>query len=127
MASSNTEQLFLELINSARLDPLGDAARYITSYSTLLSDHELIDEALHFDFPAGPGLPGDGVTVDGEELLAQFTALTPVQPLAWNENLRIAAREHSQEMIDHGEQSHQLPGEGTLFERTTAAGYTSPA
>src|SRR5688572_9849515 len=109
MASSNTEQLFLELINSARLDPLGDAARYITSYSTLHSDHEGIDAALHHDFEEI-----DGVTVDGEELLAQFTDLIPVQPLAWNDHLRTAARDHSQEMIDHGEQSHQLPGEGNL-------------
>ncbi len=32
---TNNEQLMLELINDARLDPVRNASRYITSYPTL--------------------------------------------------------------------------------------------
>jgi hypothetical protein len=36
---TDLEQLELEYVNDARLDPLGDAARYILAYSPLQSQN----------------------------------------------------------------------------------------
>src|SRR5436190_9299297 len=106
------EQLFLEYVNETRLDPLGNAARYITSYGgTARSADPDIDSALRF------------FGVSGQALLQAFTALTPVAPLAWSETLANAAQGHNAAMIAGDEQSHQLPGEPDLGARATAAGY----
>jgi hypothetical protein len=43
---TNEEQFYLELINDARLDPMGDAAKYLTSYSPLTSSDPDIQKAL---------------------------------------------------------------------------------
>ena len=67
---SNLEQLLLEYVNDARLDPMGNAARYITSYSPLTSNNSDIQSALTF------------FHVDGALLQSAFSALTSVQPLA---------------------------------------------
>ena len=99
MAASDLEQLLFEYINDARLDPLGDAARYIASYSPLQSPQSDIQSALSY------------FGVDGSVLLAQYGALTPTQPLAWNDSLAAAARTHNQAMITANDQQHQLPGE----------------
>ncbi|HEY0107530.1 MAG TPA: CAP domain-containing protein, partial [Rhizomicrobium sp.] len=109
---TDLEQLLLEYINDARLDPLGDAARYISSYSPLGSSDPNIANAL------------TAFGVDGAQLLAQFTALVPVQPVAWNDDLAAASRQHSNAMIAADTQSHQLPGEASFDQRDTAAGYT---
>ena len=67
--SNANEQMFLELINSARLDPLGDTARYISSYGTQAhSSVGNIESALDF------------FNVSGTKLLKQLTALNPAQP-----------------------------------------------
>ena len=112
-APTNLEQLLLEYVNAARLDPLGDAARYISSYAPLTSPDANIQGAINF------------FGVNGATFLSQMQALTPVQPLAWNDSIGTAARNHSQAMIDQDSQSHQLPGEATLGARVTAAGYRS--
>jgi uncharacterized protein YkwD len=109
---TNLEQLYLELINDARLDPIGNAARYITSYSPLTSSDPHIQSALSF------------FGVNGAALQSAFAALTPVQPLAWNDALGTAARAHTDLMIANDDQSHQLPGEASLGTRITAAGYS---
>src|ERR1043166_9588554 len=111
--STDLEQLMLEYINEARIDPLGDAARFIASYSPLTSNDPDIRNALNF------------FGVDGSVLLRQLSALTPVQPVAWNESLGIASRLHSVAMIAADTQSHQLPGEASLSQRDVAAGYTN--
>lgn len=110
-APSDEEQLFLELINEARLDPLGSAARYITSYAPLGSSNEDIQSALNF------------FGVNGAALQAAFAALTPVGALAWNDALGTAADKHNAAMIAADQQSHQLPGEAELGTRLTAEGY----
>ena len=46
--STNLEQLLIEYINDARLNPLGNAARYIASYSPLTSNDSAIQNALSF-------------------------------------------------------------------------------
>jgi uncharacterized protein YkwD len=106
------EQYFLELINEARLDPMGNAARYIASYSPLVSADPDIQNALSF------------FGVDGAALKAAYQALTPVGPLAWNDALGTSAEQHSAAMIAADEQSHQLPGEAGIGTRITNAGYT---
>ena len=112
MAATANEQYLLELINSARLDPLGDAARYIKSYSPLTSNDADIQNAVNY------------FKVDGPALLKAYQALTAVEPLAWNDQLAAAARKHSQGMIDQSTQSHQLSGEASLPGRVVEQGYT---
>ncbi|MFB0611671.1 CAP domain-containing protein [Aurantiacibacter poecillastricola] len=109
---TDLEQLHLELINDARLDPMGNAARYLTSYSPLLSPHPNIQGAMNYF----------GVT--GSALLSAYQALSPAAPLAWNGNLGDAALTHTQVMIDTDLQTHQAPGEPGLGQRANNAGYT---
>ena len=109
---SNLEQLLLELVNETRADPLASADRYLSSYAPLRSSDATIQTALDF------------FRVDGAALRDAFERLTPVDPVAWNDNLADAARAHSQLMINQQQQSHQLPGEAGLGDRVTAAGYT---
>jgi Ca2+-binding RTX toxin-like protein len=108
---SNDEQYMLELINSARLNPIGDAARYISSYSPLTSPDANIQAAFNYFHVSGPALQ------------SQYAALQPVQPVAWNEALAGAARGHNGAMIAADEQSHQVSGEAGLGQRATNAGY----
>jgi Ca2+-binding RTX toxin-like protein len=110
-APTNLEQLLLEYVNAARLDPLGDAARYISSYAPLTSPDSNIQGAINF------------FGVNGALFLSQMQALAPVQPLAWNDSIATAARNHSQVMIDQDSQTHQGAGEAALGARVTAAGY----
>ena len=112
MPATASEQLFLELINSARLDPLGNAARYISDYAPLTSGNSDIQSALNY------------FGVNGSLLLQQFSALVPVQPLAFNDALAAAARAHNVAMINADTQSHQLPGEASFGARLQAQGYS---
>lgn len=109
---TDLEQFYLELINDARLDPVGNTARYISSYTPLISTDPQIQSALNF------------FGVSGSSLLSGILALAPTAPVAWNGNLADAARLHNQAMIAADSQSHQLPGEAGLGARITAAGYT---
>jgi VCBS repeat-containing protein len=105
------EQLYVELINETRLNPLAAAARYISSFSPLASSDPDIQLALNF------------FGVDGTALQTALAALAPVGPVAWNEQLGAAASGHNAAIISADEQSHQLPGELDLGGRATAAGY----
>jgi uncharacterized protein YkwD len=107
------EQLYIELINETRLDPMGNAARYISSYAPLISTDPAIQSAL------------DYFEVNGAALQAAYAALIPVGPLAWNENLGAAAQFHSSAMIAADQQEHQLPGGPDLVARIEAAGYAN--
>ena len=108
---SDLEQLMLELVNETRLDPMGNAARYITSYAPLLSSDPRIQSAI------------SGFAVDGAALLAAYSALVPVGPLAWNDALGTAAEKHSAAMIATQTQTHQATGELGLGARIQAEGY----
>lgn len=112
MAASDLEQLLLEYVNDARLNPTGDAARYISSYSPLTSPDTQIQNALSY------------FGVSGSALQSAYQALTPVQPVAWNDALANATRAHDQAMISSQTQTHQAPGEAELGVRDTQAGYT---
>jgi uncharacterized protein YkwD len=114
MPATALEQLQLELINEARLNPLASAARYITSYSPLTSNQQNIQDNFNF------------WGVNGTALQNAFNALAPVQPLAWNESLGTAARNHSVAMGAANQQTHNsLPGEaaGGPGARMAANGY----
>ncbi len=109
---SDLEQLMLEYINETRLDPMGNAARYMTSYAAdPTSSISGIQSALNF------------FNVNGPALLSAFQALVPTGPLAWNDALGTAAEKHSAQMITAQLQSHQVPGELDLGARVTAEGY----
>ncbi len=109
--ASATEQFLLELTNEARMDPMASAARYVASYAPLTARQTNIQNAFSF------------FHVDGAVLLAAYQALTPVQPLAWNEALTGGARLHNAAMIAADLQTHQAPGEPDLAARLTADGY----
>src|SRR5258705_977181 len=110
---TDLEQQLLKLFNDARLDPMGDAARFIASYSPRTSTYSDIQAAfMNFN-------------VQGAAVQSAIQALTSVQPVAWNDNLAISARNHDDAMIAADQQSHQLPGEANLNTRTVNAGYTN--
>lgn len=110
------EQLLLEFINAARMDPLGDAARYISGYgATATSANADINNALQFFRVSGPALQ------------QALSALTPTDPLAWNDALSNAALGHNSAMIAADLQTHQAPGEASFTARLTAAGYNFQA
>lgn len=106
-----SEQYMLELTNEARLDPLANAARYMTSYSPASSQDPAIQNALTF------------FQVGGSQLLAAYEALVTTGPLAWNEQLATAAQKHSAVLVETQSQTHQAPGELALGDRVKAEGY----
>lgn len=111
MSSTDQEQYLLELINEARLDPVGNAARYLSSYDPLTARQDDIQAAV------------DGFAVSGPDLLAALSALAPAQPLAWNDSLATASRRHDAAMIAADAQLHLLPGEVDFAARDAEAGY----
>src|ERR1041385_4659898 len=109
----NEAQLLLELINDARLDPMGDAARYITSYSPLTSSNQEIQNNLT--------LKG----VNGTTLHSQFAALAPKEPLAWNDTLAGTAVAHDNLMIQFNQVVHVVTAAGEHdLKRIFEAGYS---
>ena len=111
MPTSANEQYLLELINDARMNPLGDAARYISSYTAATSSQADVQSAL------------TQFGVDGARLLAAFQALTPSQPVAFSDVLTGGALAHNQAMIATDTQAHQTTGEAGLAARLTNEGY----
>lgn len=111
MATTDREQLLLELINDARLDPMGNAARYLTSAKTLDSPDPEIENALKF------------FNVDGALFLKQLSKLKAVSPFAWNEKLGAAARGHNDAIIEADAQAHEGLSDGGLGTRISDKGY----
>lgn len=108
---SDFEQLLLEYINRARLDPQGEFDRFIVDADTGQAIESGITSAINY------------FNVDLDLYRQQLEGLEATAPLAWNSNLNQAATTHSQLMIAHDEQSHQLSGEAGLGTRISAAGY----
>ncbi|WP_020473864.1 CAP domain-containing protein [Zavarzinella formosa] len=102
---TGAEQEMLELINQLRTAPQDQYARLVSS-----NDAD-VNSALSF------------FGVNLTTLRSQWNALTPVQPLAWNDNLMTSSANHNNAMIAADTQSHQLPGEQDLGSRATSAGY----
>ena len=105
------EQLLLEQINRARLDPAGELDHLIVDAEDQTGVQANITGSLRF------------FNVDVDQLYAQLNGVPAVAPLAWNSALAQSADTHSQLMIDFDEQSHNLPNEPTLGNRVQLAGY----
>ncbi|RYE57991.1 MAG: CAP domain-containing protein, partial [Hyphomicrobiales bacterium] len=110
-APSAQEQLYLELLNDTRLNPMLNASRYLSSYTPLTAKDAQIQNAI------------DYFAVVGADLQAAYQALMPVAPLAWNSSLAAAAQKHNAALIAADEQSHQVAGELSLGDRLKAEGY----
>ena len=116
---SNDEQLWLELINRFRADPVAELdlmANYTvpggTTFASPSSDDPGVASAINF------------FGVDAAILRQQFNALTPAPPLAWSSQLGDSATYYSNVMIAQDAQSHTLDGLG-LFDRFRIhGGYT---
>lgn len=107
------EQLFLELMNRARRDPVAESERVFNNYGD-----PLVKQAVDFFIRARPG-----VEFSRAENRAAFAGYPAQPPFAFNAKLMTAARLHTQEMKDADLQSHQLPGELALGARVQAQGY----
>lgn len=105
------EQYELELINDARLDPLGDAFRYLNSFDPIESSRSNIQNAI------------DYFGIDSDAFKNALGEFSPAQPVAFSSVLEQTARAHDRRMIAANEQEHQLPGEPTVGDRLRAAGY----
>ncbi|MHA6326468.1 CAP domain-containing protein [Roseivivax sp. CAU 1753] len=102
---SVAEQYYLCLINRDRADPAG-------AYDRLMAEATPGTEAALVYF---------GVSLSMlEDQLAEYA---PVAPLAWNSALATSAEAHSVLIVEHDEQSHNLPGEPGLYQRILDAGY----
>jgi uncharacterized protein YkwD len=102
---SAQEQEMLELINRMRMKPANELNLLVNSPDAQ------VNKALNF------------FNVNLAQLSQQWSQLTPVQPLAWSNELHNGALNHSLLMIQKDTQSHQLPGELKLGQRLTSAGY----
>ncbi len=104
-------QLELELINEARLNPMANAARYITSYAPLTSSNQEVQNNFNF------------WNVNGTVLQSQFSQLQPVDPLAWNDTLAATALAHDNVEIDANRVDHVIGSEKSIGDRISLAGY----
>ncbi|MEM7526429.1 MAG: CAP domain-containing protein [Pseudomonadota bacterium] len=111
-APSDVEQLYLEFINRARADPLGELDLLIANVDPPAGVQPNITSALSF------------FNVDIDLLYSQLTGVASAAPLAWNLSLGRSAEVHSEAMISFDIQSHNVPGEPSLGQRITNAGYT---
>ncbi|MEO1146835.1 MAG: CAP domain-containing protein [Cyanobacteria bacterium J06638_22] len=107
------EQEMLELLNRMRMNPSAELNLLVNNLDPISSSDPDVNSAIRF------------FEVDGNVLASQWSQLTPVPPLAWNESLYNASRRHSRDMINADEQTHQLPGGPSLGERVRQAGYNN--
>lgn len=102
---TDEEQLYLELINRARLDPVGEAKRFV--------NHPNEDVRLAMRF------------VDTNMMVAETSAYPAAQPLSFNAKLITAARNHTAYMFNTGQQTHFGPNPGDdLGDRLQTVGYS---
>jgi len=106
------EQFMLELLNRFRANPQAELAKLTNSLSgEARSSDPDINSALDF------------FNVSGPVLQTQWSSLSAVPPLAWNEALRNMAELHSQNMILDDMQEHNLPGRPGLAARAETFDY----
>ncbi len=103
---SAEEVEMLELINRMRMNPQGELPLLINSTDAN------VNSALTF------------FKVDRTVLATQWSLLSPVQPVAWSDQLGLSAATHSELMIQYDDQQHRFPGEPTLGDRILNAGYS---
>jgi uncharacterized protein YkwD len=110
------QQYWLELINRARRDPAGELERLVnfsssTSFGSPSSDNADVANALAY------------FGSDAATLLAQWSTLSSVSALAWNDALAVSATNYSQLMRDLDAQSHFLDGQS--YEQRIGMGYNA--
>ena len=121
---SGFEQEMLEHINRMRMNPADELGVIFISTDAndpnyFVSHDEDVNTAINF------------FGVDDATLFSQWSSLTSVAPLAWNESLYDAATAHSERMILQDLQDHILPADPTLglleedglLDRAVAAGF----
>lgn len=101
---TDDEQVYLELINRARRDPIGEAELFRTTTDPMVLDA----------YDNG---------VDLLLMVAQFALIPPAPPVALNAQLSAAARGHSQYMLQVAQQQHIGEGGSTPGTRVSAEGY----
>jgi len=102
------EQMILELINRARMDPTAEGNRLSTT-----NDPDITNEYTQWGTPTRA------------EVKAAFATYPAMPPLAFNPKLIAAARAHSQDMIDHDYQGHTGSDGSTVNDRLHSAGYVA--
>lgn len=102
---TDEEQLYLEYINRARLDPAGEAVRLANT-----TDPQVLSAYSFFQ-------------VDLDKMQADVASLPPVPPLAMNAQLLQAARAHTLDMATQGYQGHIGSDGSDPGDRITQAGY----
>lgn len=106
MSNPNTnEQYLLELTNRMRMQPEAELKKLLET-----PNREVKTALSYFN-------------VDLDVLSQQWKDLKPAAPLAWSSALHQSATTHSELMIQHDTQSHNLPGEPKLLDRLQDAGY----
>lgn len=106
------EQFMLELLNRFRMDPQAELGKLTNSLSGQASSADPdINSALDF------------FNVNGPVLQSQWSSLTAVPALAWNEPLYQMAELQSQNMILDDQQEHNLPGRPGLAARAELFDY----
>ncbi len=111
---SPEEQLSLEYINRARLDPIAEGQRLVN--------------AATFDHPDSQLNIVSAITFFGVNLVTlqnAFNEIPAAPPLAFNAQLIAAARAHSADMRDNNFQGHQGTDNTFHSDRMTAQGYNS--
>ena len=101
------QQYALELINLVRTDPAAAASKFTSKITP--------------DVQAT--LDKFGLSVG--DLQKELNSATPQPPLAWSDALGSSAQSQSQYQADNGIQTHQGPGEASLGDRISSAGYTN--
>ena len=101
------EQLYVELINRARANPVDEGARLAAT-----TNNDVLNAYKYFN-------------VDLTMMQSEFSVLPALPPLAPNASLSTSARSHSAWMLATGTQSHdETNPANTPFSRMTAAGYS---
>lgn len=103
---TNGEQYILELINRARADPKAEGERIANSK----------DQDLQF------AISQNGISL--AQIKSEFASYPVRPPLAFHEKLILAARGHSDWMVQTGIQDHTGKNGSSPFDRMNAAGYT---
>ncbi len=102
---TDEEQLYVEFINRARGDPMGEAERLAST-----TDADILRAYSSFG-------------VDLDQMRSQFAAISPQAPVSINARLTEAARRHSADMLQNAFQGHNGSEGSTPPQRIEDAGY----
>ncbi len=104
---TDSEQLYLELINRARANPTAEGARLAA-----LTDPDIVASYNYFNVNLGT-------------MQSEMAALVPAPPLAMSEKLLQSARNHSNDQFTHQFQGHTGSDGSSLSTRFNRVGYSA--